>query len=163
MNTRAITAKRPIDEIIDKIRSIRSTITEKIIAQKPNQNTSSGFQPRTQSFSVNSNQNLNNTETTESISPTGISIETSSALISGITIPSQVPTVNILCKFVISFEPNSSEKFTSQDKSCGVTSHQFFVQTLHKYPFLNVKEPRGIYQGINRLVNTLTKFKIFKL
>ena len=70
-------------------------ITENIITQKSNQNTTEGFQPQTQSIFVNINPNIKNIETIESLSPTevtGISILTNSELIPGITIPLQIPT-----------------------------------------------------------------------
>ena len=98
MITRAITANRPIDHHIIEIRSFPSTFAVKFIAQKSNQNGSTGFQPQTQSTSVILNPKINNTETTESISPTElnrISIPTSFALIPGITIQMHVPTKTI--------------------------------------------------------------------
>ena len=52
---RAITADTPNDHDNYRIHSIRSMITEKLNAQKPNQNTSTGSRPQTQSTSVNSN------------------------------------------------------------------------------------------------------------
>ena len=75
MITQATTAKRPIDHDIDETRSIQSTITEKMNTQKLNRNNSAGFQPQTQSTPLNLNPNINNTETTESISPTEKSLE----------------------------------------------------------------------------------------
>ena len=93
--------------------------------------TSAGFQSRTQTTSVNPKPNINNTETTESISATettGISISTSFSLIPGIIIPLQVPTKTMRSSSDNNFEPSTSEKFTSQDKSFAVTSHQFEVE-----------------------------------
>ena len=91
--TPAILAKASI-----QIRSLQSTLTEKSTGQTSKQNTSFGFQPQTETTSVKINPNINNTETIESIFPTeitGTSIPTSSALITGITIPLQVPTKTI--------------------------------------------------------------------
>ena len=59
---------------------------------------------------------------------TGISIPTSSALQPGVTIPLQVPTKTTRSSSDNYNEPNTSEKFTSQDNSSGVTSHQFHYQ-----------------------------------
>ena len=53
----------PQKKKIDEIRPIKSNITETIIAQKSNQNTSAGFQTHTQSTPVN--LNMNKTETSE--------------------------------------------------------------------------------------------------
>ena len=124
--------------IFDEIRSLPSTFTEKTIAQKSNQNTSTDFQPQTQSISITISRNISNTESTESISPTevtGISIPTSSALIPGITTPLQVPTKTIRSNSDIYNEPNTSEKITSQDNSSDVTSHQLHIQNTANLPF----------------------------
>ena len=80
----------------------------------------------------------NNTGTTESISlteVTGISFPTSSALLPGITTPLQVPQKTIPSNSDIYFEPNKSEKLTSQDNSSGVTSHQLHIQNAGSLSF----------------------------
>ena len=59
---------------------------------------------------------MNNTEITESISPTEftvIPVTTSSALIPGKTIPVQVLTKTIRSNCDVHFEPNTSENSTS--------------------------------------------------
>ena len=66
---------------------------------------------------------------------TGISIPTSFALKPGVTIPLQVPTKTTRSSSDNYNEPNTSEKFTSQDNSSGVTSHQFHYQTFANLPF----------------------------
>ena len=101
MITRAITASRINDNNTDEIRSIPSTITEKFIAQKPNQITSTSCQPQTTSVTLN--PDLNNAEVTI------ISILTNSALIPGITMPLQVPSKVIRSNSEICMEPNTSE------------------------------------------------------
>ena len=96
--TRAITANRPIDHNFDELSPVQSKITEKFIAQKLNQNTTTGFQPRTQSTSVTLNPNINNDQTTGSISPdkvTVTSIPVSSALIPDLKITLRIPTITI--------------------------------------------------------------------
>ena len=90
MITRAITASRPIDYNTDETRSVQSMITDNIIAQKSEQNTSAGSQRQTQTTSVSLNTITNGTETNECISPTEvtrISIATSFALIPGKIMP----------------------------------------------------------------------------
>ena len=98
MITRASTATRPIDHNNDEIRSLQSTTTEKIVAQKSNQKFKIGFKLQTQSTFVSLNQNKNIIEITESISfteVTGSFLPPSSVLIPGFTIPLQVPTKTI--------------------------------------------------------------------
>ena len=46
----------------------------------------------------------------------------------GITKLLQVPIKTIRSNFDIHIDPNTSEKFTSQDNSFGATSHQFQFQ-----------------------------------
>ena len=95
MITRASTATRPIDHNNDEIRSLQSTTTEKTVAQKSNQNFKIGSKLQTQSTFVSLNQNKNIIEITESISFTEVIasfLPPSSVLISGFTIPLQVPT-----------------------------------------------------------------------
>ena len=64
-------------------------------AQKSNHDSSAGFQPQTQSTSVNSNLNINNTGTTEGMfatEVTGYSISISFARIAVFTKPLKVPS-----------------------------------------------------------------------
>ena len=91
----AITANRPPDHKINEIRPIQSIITEENNAQRSKQKTTAGFQPQTQTTSFYKNPTINNTETTETSSPTEvtrISIPTISALIPGITLHLHVST-----------------------------------------------------------------------
>ena len=121
-----ITANRFYDQNFDEIRSIQATITERNFALKSNQNTSAGFAPQTTSISVI--LNINDTETTGSISPTevtGLTIPASFDLIPGINTPQKVPAKIIRSNSHFYKEPNTSEKITSQDKYSGVSSHPF--------------------------------------
>ena len=65
----------------------------------------------------------------------GTSIPTRPAPIPGITKPLQVPTKTIRSSSDIHNEPNTPEKFTTQDNSSGVTSHQFHFQNTANLPF----------------------------
>ena len=130
MITREITAKTPDDHNIDEIRSIPLTITEEIIAQKLNQNTSTSFETQTQSTSVTLDANISNIGTTESTSPTevkGVSNSTSCALIPGNTIQLPVPTITIRNKSDIYNEANTSAKCSSQKNPSAVTARQFHI------------------------------------
>ena len=60
-------------------------------------------------------------------------------------------------------EPNTSEKFLTQNKSSGATTHNFHNQTLQIYHFLILIEPEQNHQSVIRLQITLTKFKVSKL
>ena len=94
---------------------------------KKQKNTSTGFQPQTQTNFVILGPNINSTETTESISPTEVtatSIPTRPTLISGITILLQRPTETARSNSDFRNDPKSSEKFRSQDTSVGTTSQQ---------------------------------------
>ena len=71
MVTRAITANRLIDHNNDEQRSNQSMTTEKIYCSKTKTKNGAGFHSQTQTTSVILYPNLNNNETTESISPTG--------------------------------------------------------------------------------------------
>ena len=110
---------------------------KKILLKNQNEKRA-GFQPQTQSISVTTNPQINNTETLEKISSTkvtGISIPTTSILKPGLTIPLQVPK-----KTFQSISDNHkyhkrSEKFTSQKISSGLTSHQFQVWNATTIPF----------------------------
>ena len=101
-------------------------IAEKTSAQEA-KNTSTGFQPQTQTNSVILSPNINSTETTECISPTevtAISIPTRPTLIPGITILLQRPTETARSNSDFRNDPKSSERFRSQDTSIGTTSQQ---------------------------------------
>ena len=149
MITRAITTNRPIDHNVDEMCSNQSMITEKINAQNSNQNTGSFFQSETQPTSVKINPTINNTETTENISPTEVkrsSIPTSSALIPGISKQLQVPPKTNRSILDIHNYPNTSEKIKSQDISSGVISHPFHVQNTATLAFFQTKKPKGVYE-----------------
>ena len=141
MITRAVTASRSVLHFIKKMRkrSIPQTFTEKIISQKSNRNSSTGFQPQTQTTSVTLNPDLKKTEITESISltkATVFSIPTNFALILGFTIPRRVTIKTIRSNSNFYREPNTSENFTSQEKSSIITSHQFHnFQNTANIPF----------------------------
>ena len=101
----------------------------------------------------------NYTEITESKSPTEVtrfSKPTGSALIPGITTPVQIPTKTIRSNSDIQNEPNTTEKFTSQGNFSGVTYYQFQVQNITTLLFLNLIEPKAIYQCLFHLLNLLT-------
>ena len=137
MIPRAITATRPIYENVGELRSIQSMITEANIAKKSNQNNSAAFQSQTQPNYVSLDPNINNAECTESLTATevtGISIPTSSTLISGFAKLLQDPTKTIRSNCVIHSDPNASEKFASQDNSSVVTSHQIHIQNTANLP-----------------------------
>ena len=142
MVTREITENRSIDHNIDERRSILSTITEKFIAQKTNQNTTTCFQLQKQSTSVTFTPNINITATTESLSPiqvTGVSIPTICTLILVITEPLQVPTKNIRSSSDVYNEPDTSQRFKSQHNSFSVASHQFHYQNTANLPISQCK------------------------
>ena len=85
---------------------------------------------------------MNNTEFTESILPTevtGFANPTSSARISGINIPLQVPTKTIRSSSNVHNDPTTAEKITSENNSSGVTSHQCQVQNTATLPFSQFK------------------------
>ena len=89
---------------------------------------------------------MNNTETTESVSPTevaGISIPITSALIPGIKIPQQFPTKFIRSNSDLHNEPNTSEMITTQDKFSDSTSLQFQFQSTAKLPFSQFQRSQG--------------------
>ena len=74
---------------------------------------------------------MNITETIESIPYTQfteISLSTSSTLVSGNNTPLQVPTKTIRSTSDTYSDPNTSEKFASQDNSLGAASHSFEIQ-----------------------------------
>ena len=137
-------AKGLVDPNFDEIRSIPSTINKKGIAEKSNQ--SLGFQPQTQSTFLTLYPNVNK-QTTEKISPTevtGTSIPTSSPPIPEFKIPQQVPTKTVRSNSDFFREPNTSEKFTSQYISSGVTSHQFHIQVTASLLFFQIKRTKRI-------------------
>ena len=95
---------------------------EKIFPQKSHPITSAGFPSPTQRPSFILNPIVNNPEASEIISATeltGISISTSSTVISSISIPLQVLRKTIRINSEIHIDPNKTEKFTSQDSSFG--------------------------------------------
>ena len=119
--------------------------------KKTQQNTSSGFQHHTQTTSVNINPNINNTETTENISPpivTGISFPTSSAPITGITIQLRVPTKINRSMSDNQFDPKTSGRFTSQENFwCNfsvVSNSKYCSNTLFSI-YWNPKEHTKVY------------------
>ena len=74
---------------------------------------------------------MNNTETTENISPnkdTGVSFLTNSTLLLGITKPLQILTKAVWSNSDNHNDPNTSENFKTQDNSFGSTSHRFQLQ-----------------------------------
>ena len=140
MITRAIIANRLTDNNVNTIRSVPSIITEKFTARNLQKKTSARFQTQTQTTSVILSPGVTNTETTENIFPTevtGISIQNSS-LIRNIAIAKQTPTKTIRSDSDIQIDPKTSEKFTSQDNSSGVTCHQFQFQNTAKIRFFSI-------------------------
>ena len=100
----------------------------KLFAQKPQQNISAGIQFETQTTSMILVPKINNRKNFENISQTEVadfSIPINFTLIPRITIALQVPRKTIRSNSGIRNDSNTSEKFTSQDNSCGATSHQF--------------------------------------
>ena len=113
MITQASTANRHIDDNVDDLLSTQSMITEKMSFPKSKRNTSTGFQPQTQTVFVTLNAEILSAETNESIFPTevtGIPIPARPTLIPVITIPLQFRTENIRSSSDIRNDPNTSGK-----------------------------------------------------
>ena len=126
MITRAITANRPINHNIDEKRSSQSMITRQFIAQVSKHRYKDDLQFQTQTNSVVSSPNINNTETRESIPHTvvlEILIPTSFTLVSDLNIPLQVPTKPIQSNSDTLSDPTTSEKFASHSND---TTYQHF-------------------------------------
>ena len=70
MITQAITSKRHFDHSNDEMRPKESMVTEKIGAQKSQENFNVGFLSQVHTTTVVSSPNINNTETTDIILPT---------------------------------------------------------------------------------------------
>ena len=68
----------------------------------------------------------------------------------GITLPLQNPTKTIPSNTDSHKEPNTSKKVTFQDKSSGVFSHQFQLETDHY--FFNLIEAKELYLCIIHLL-----------
>ena len=76
-------------------------------------------------FSKSKKNNTEFTESTLSTEITAISVPNTSTQTPKIKIPLQVPTKTIRSNSDTHIDPNKSEKFTSQENTLGVTSHQF--------------------------------------
>ena len=116
MITQASPTNRTIDYIIDETCSNQSMTIEKTNAQKSQQSTDLPYE--TQTSSVSLNPKTKNTEINGRKSPseaTGFSLPTTSTLTSRNTLPLLVPTKIIRSNSVTYNDPNTSEKFTSQD------------------------------------------------
>ena len=161
--TRAFNANRLIDNKNNDVPSNQSMVTEKISAQQLEQQNSFGFQSQTQTTSVILNPSINNSETTEVISPTevaGISIPTSSTRFPAITKPLHIPTKAVRSNSDIHNDPRMSEKKCLKDNPSKATSHCFHYPNTKIYHFLILVEPKGKYQCKIQLLFIIPKFRL---
>ena len=124
---------KPIDHYFDEIRPNQSMIIRKFLAQKSQHIISAGFQSQSQTITVISNPNTNNTEKIESKPPTEVT-ETSLSAIStpmlGLIIPLEVPRKTFRNNADIHNDPNITEMDASEATFFDANNHQFIFQNI---------------------------------